>query len=159
MTVAIHPASAGDMADLRAGLARLAADLGGTCRATVAGLTAACTGPDPAAHALIARDPGALAGLALISPVYSTFRGAAGVFVNDLWVAPGWRRAGLGQRLMAACAAHGTRAWGAVYLRLDLHDGNDRARAFYRRLGLAPARGETALFLDAAPFGALAAAA
>jgi ribosomal protein S18 acetylase RimI-like enzyme len=146
--VAIGVAGPGDMADLHAALAHLAGELGGTCGTTVAALTAACTGPSAAGCGVIARENGAVAGAAILSPVFSSFRGCAGVFVNDLWVAPAARGTGLGRRLLVACAGEGARRWHAGYLRLDVHDDNTGGRAFYDRLGFRPAGGETMLVLD-----------
>lgn len=154
--VTIRVAGPGDVARLCAGLDELARDLGARSAATRAGLTAACFGPSPAAHGLIALAGEETAGLALVSPLFSSFRGLPGVFVNDLWVAGGWRGTGLGRRMLAASAAHGARLWGAGYLRLDVHDGNPGALAFYDRLGLRQTVGEKGLFLDPEGLAALA---
>jgi ribosomal protein S18 acetylase RimI-like enzyme len=51
-----------------------------------------------------------------------------------MWVAPQARGAGLADRLIAAMARH-ARGQDAPTLTLWVTDGNDRARAFYRRAG------------------------
>jgi ribosomal protein S18 acetylase RimI-like enzyme len=57
-----------------------------------------------------------------------------GWHVISMWVSPPARGAGLAGRLIAAVARH-ARAEGAPALTLWVTDGNDRARAFYRRAG------------------------
>ncbi len=57
-----------------------------------------------------------------------------GWHVISMWVRPAARGAGLAGRLIDAVARH-ARAEGAPTLTLWVTDGNDRARAFYRRAG------------------------
>jgi ribosomal protein S18 acetylase RimI-like enzyme len=57
-----------------------------------------------------------------------------GWHVISMWVSPPARGAGLADRLIGAVARH-ARAEGAPTLTLWVTDGNDRARAFYRRAG------------------------
>ena len=151
----IRPAEADDVAALDAGLRALSEGMGDAHRAGPAELRAAGFGPNPAFHALLAERSGAVAGVVLVSPVFSTVRGAAGAFVSDLWVDPVLRGAGLGGRLLAAAHDSAERHWGAAFLRLAVYDDNPRARAFYERLGFAPQPGEIILTLDARGLAAL----
>jgi len=57
-----------------------------------------------------------------------------GWHVISMWVSPPARGSGLAGRLIDAVAAH-ARADGAPSLTLWVTDGNERARAFYRRAG------------------------
>ena len=57
-----------------------------------------------------------------------------GWHVISMWVAPQARGAGLAERLIDAVAGH-ARGQNASTLTLWVTDGNDRARAFYRRVG------------------------
>ena len=54
-----------------------------------------------------------------------------------MWVAPGWRGQGIADRLVEAVCDLARRA-GAGTVTLGVTEVNDRARAFYRRLGFAP---------------------
>jgi diamine N-acetyltransferase len=67
-----------------------------------------------------------------------------GVFVpqrygvlDDLAVAPNWRRAGVGTALTRA-AEHWARAHGARWLELGVYQFNEPARSFYEKLGYLP---------------------
>ena len=64
------------------------------------------------------------------------FGGPLGV-VDDLYVAPAWRRRGIARTLLAAlqgeCAARRCRAW-----QVEVGAGNTAALALYGNLGLAP---------------------
>jgi ribosomal protein S18 acetylase RimI-like enzyme len=90
-------------------------------------------GSDPKFGAVIAEQNGRPVGFALYTFNYSTWTGARGIFIEDIWVEPEARRGGVARALMAAlareCAANGLK-------RIDLHvlDWN-RARGFYERLG------------------------
>ncbi|KUF09180.1 GNAT family N-acetyltransferase [Pseudoponticoccus marisrubri] len=154
MDSTIRIAQEADAAALQEGLRRLAVDLGDAYRVDAATLARAGWGSTPAFRAQIAGE-GALAGLALYSPAFSTLRGGAGLYVSDLWVAPEARGTGLGRRLLGAAFADAAKAWGAVYLRLQVYDRTPAARRFYDRLGFAAARGATDMILDEAGCAAL----
>ncbi|AVO36902.1 GNAT family N-acetyltransferase [Pukyongiella litopenaei] len=155
MTASIRQAVRSDAERLDAALAALAGDLGDPYRATPAGLERAGWGRAPAFRAQIAEAGTDLAGLALYSPGLSTVMGGPGLYVSDLWVAPGHRSDGLGQRLLAAAFADAAHVWGACFLRLQVYDRSPAARRFYDRLGFVPSTGHTDLFLDEAGCAAL----
>ena len=92
-------------------------------------------GPQASFETMIADTIDAPQGMALFFRHFSTTRGLAGVYVQDLWIAPGSRGAGLGQRLLASVADHAARGWDAQYLALTVHRGNPGAARFYQRLG------------------------
>ena len=112
-------------------------------------------GPDPAFEALIARAGGTAVGYALYFPAYNTEVGARALFMNDLWVAPDYRSARVGRRLMAALAAH-ARDGGYVAIWWGVRNKNTRGLRFYAALG---AKDDDAriLELDGAPLARLAA--
>jgi GNAT superfamily N-acetyltransferase len=95
-------------------------------------------GPDPKAWVLIAEPPGAevVAGLAFCSWNFSTWEGRPGVWLDDLYIRPEYRRCGLGRELLDALRARTT---GRV--EWDMQAGNAQAELFYRRLGAEPVRG------------------
>jgi ribosomal protein S18 acetylase RimI-like enzyme len=135
--VAVRWATAADAPALHAALAALSRDLGDEHRASEEALAAACFGPSAFASALLSEAGGNLVGVALIAPIFSTTRGAAGVYLSDLWVDPAWRGARLGRRLLAEVARHGDERWGATFIKLAVYDENPGAARFYQTTGFA----------------------
>jgi ribosomal protein S18 acetylase RimI-like enzyme len=154
---AIRPAEPGDAEALDAALAALSADLGDVHRSDAAALRAHGFGPGASFRALVAEGGGAagFAGAVLMSPIFSTVKGGPGVYVSDLWVAPGLRGSGLGRRLLAAAAEAARAEWGARHLKLTVYDDNPRARAFYERLGFVADPRALTLAIEGAALDAL----
>lgn len=92
---------------------------------------------EPLVHALVAEVDGAVAGIAIWYVSFSTWEGRHGIFLEDLYVRPEHRSAGLGRALLAGLAAE---AVSRGYPRLDwsVLDWNAPARGFYERLGAQP---------------------
>ncbi|MGC9417869.1 MAG: GNAT family N-acetyltransferase [Rhodovulum sp.] len=153
--VTIRRASKADLGQLDAGLRQLSADLADPHRARISDLEKVLTGPAPLAHAVIAETDNDLAGLAMFSPIFSTMRGSAGLYVSDLWVSGAARGQGLGQRVLAAAAEEAGQLWDARFLRLVVYYDNPAAQRFYRRLGLAADGNEILMTLDASGLDAL----
>ena len=141
-----------DVALLDEGLRRLSADLGDTHKGDAALLEQALFGVHPSAYATLAMQGGDLRGVALYSPVHSTVRGAAGVYVSDLWVAPEGRGHGIGRRLLAGAAMLAAHWWNARWLTLAVYEHSTESRKFYERLGFGPQEGATVMKLDAQGF-------
>ena len=102
--------------------------------ATEAMIDAALFGPNPRAFCDIAEWDGEAAGFALWFANYSSFRGRHGLYLEDLFVRPGFRRRGIGsalfRHLARRCVAQGwTRFEWAVL------DWNAPSIAFYQSLG------------------------
>lgn len=153
--VTIRRAGEADLGRLDTGLRQLSAALGDAHSAARDDLHRACFGAGPVVRAMIAERGEALLGIALFSPVFSTMRGAIGLYVSDLWVDETARGAGLGRRLLAAAAREGNLLWDARFLRLVVYDDNPSARAFYRKLGFSDDRREILMTLDEAGIAAL----
>jgi GNAT superfamily N-acetyltransferase len=112
-------------------------------------------GEQPAAAALIAERGGEAAGYALCFPTFSSFRVSRGIWLEDLFVLPAHRNAGVGRALLAAVAArvpseNGRLEWAAL-------DWNELALGFYRGIGARPMDGWTSLRLDGEALARLAA--
>ncbi len=98
------------------------------------GLAAQLFGPRPYAEVLIAEVEGTPAGFALFFHNFSTFLGKPGLYLEDLYVQPAFRKLGLGKQLMTRLAQIaverdcGRFEWSVL-------DWNTPAIDFYRRLG------------------------
>lgn len=98
-------------------------------------------GPDPAARVLLAEpeppDTG-IAGFALWYPTFSTFLGRPGIWLEDLFVRPPFRRRGIGLALLRHLRSltDGRVEWSVL-------DWNQPAIDFYRALGARPVDGWT----------------
>lgn len=148
----VRNAVAADVPVLRAMLQALSDVDGGTgAVATEAALMTHGFGPRPLFQAVIAEADQPL-GMAIYFPDFSTHRGEPGVYVQDIYVAPGARGTSLGPRLLAEVMAR--QDFGARYLTLAVSPANTGALRFYQRLGFRP-RGYDFLILDGAELAAL----
>lgn len=138
----------GDLTRLEAALRALSAELSEGYATDSAVLSQAVLGTEPAAHGLLALQGDKILGAALYSPVFSTVRGAAGVYISDLWVSAEARGQGLGARLLAQVARDGAALWQASWLKLAVYDHSHSAQDFYQRLGFQPATGMQEMRLD-----------
>ncbi len=153
--LALRIAEAQDVPRLQDALERLSEDLGDTHAASEADLRRAGWGGAPAFRAVLAEAGDELAGAALYSPCFSTVRGGAGIYVSDLWAAPGFRGKGIGRRLLARVWEDAEQVWAARFVKLNVYHHSDRARAFYERLGFAAAEDVQEMVLGAEGCAAL----
>lgn len=138
-------AEAADVPVLQAMLTDLARHEGGSgAVASVAALTEHGFGARPLFRAVLACEARAL-GMAIFYPDFSTHRGQAGVYVQDLFVDRQARGGGVGRGLLAAVMR--LQDWGAQYLTLGVSPDNEVALAFYTRCGFR-ARGYRFMILD-----------
>jgi GNAT superfamily N-acetyltransferase len=91
-------------------------------------------GPHPKFRAVIAEQDGQAAGYAVFFEFYSTFQARTGLFVDDIFVRPQFRKKGIGRALLAHVARI---AWQEGYfcMRWEVLDWNTPAIEFYKRLG------------------------
>jgi GNAT superfamily N-acetyltransferase len=136
----IRPVRETDLASVTAMVHELAAyeRAADECELTVEHLRTALFAPRPAVFAHVAELPGEPepVGFSLWFRNFSTWRGVHGIYLEDLYVRPVARDAGVGRAMLAAlaalCVAHG-------YGRLDwwvLHW--NPAREFYHAIGARP---------------------
>jgi GNAT superfamily N-acetyltransferase len=92
-------------------------------------------GDKPAFSTLIAEVGGEFAGLCLHFPIFSTWMGRPGVYIQDLYVEDRFRGRKIGEKLLRQ-VARDCRRDGGVYLRLSVDTDNDGAKAFYEKLGI-----------------------
>ena len=108
--------------------------LSGEVTATEDGLRQALFGASSPARALIARDGAEAVGFAVYFYNFSTFLGRPGLYLEDLFVRPDWRRRGVGRRLLRHLARLAV-AEGCGRLEWSVLDWNAPAIAFYRSIG------------------------
>ncbi|MGF1472676.1 MAG: GNAT family N-acetyltransferase [Rubrobacteraceae bacterium] len=82
------------------------------------------------------------AGFALFFHTFSTFLGRPGIYLEDLYVSPGFRGAGVGRALLVHLARL-SKDRGCGRLEWGVRDWNEPAIRFYKSLGADPMEGWT----------------
>ena len=126
-----------DDAALLAGLIRELAEferLGHECSATPENIARDGFGSRPKFRSVIAEWDGQPVGYAIFFEFYSSFQGRAGLFLDDIFVRPAFRKRGIGEALIAHVAGI---AWKEKYfcMRWEVLDWNKAAIDFYNKLG------------------------
>ena len=157
MNETIRRATPEDTADITAmihGLAEFerAAD---QCTVTETQISAALFGDCPTVHGHVAQVRGENAAMALWFVNFSTWDGVAGIYLEDLFVRPEFRRRGLARALLAALAGE---CFDNGYTRLSwaVLNWNTDAIALYDRVGAQPQREWTTYRLSGSPLAELA---
>jgi len=134
--VAVRPAGPEDLWLVHALVTELAAyeKLGHEVSATGADLAQALFCAAPKVFCEIAEVAGAPAGLVIWFYTFSTFRGRHGIWLEDLFVRPAYRRKGVGTALLAGLAAR-CRAETLARLEWSVLDWNTPSIRFYETLG------------------------
>jgi GNAT superfamily N-acetyltransferase len=99
-------------------------------------------GERPAAEVLIAHTNALPAAFALFFHNFSTFLGKPGIYLEDLYVRPGFRGAGIGRALLVHLAKL-ARERGCGRLEWSVLDWNEPAIRLYKSLGASPVSGWT----------------
>lgn len=136
MTLSIRPATAADL-PLIAQLIRDLAEyekLAHEVRFDEAVLEQKLFGERPYAEVVIGEIDGTPQGFALFFHNFSTFEGKPGIYLEDLFVRPGTRGAGLGKALLAHLARLAVER-DCARLEWSVLDWNEPAIGFYRALG------------------------
>lgn len=96
---------------------------------------------------LVAESKGAVVGFCLYTYAFSGWRGATGLFIEDLYVDNSARGMGLGKKLLAAAAQaeHGN----ASFIKLEVKLSDPAAVRFYENLGMTIFQGEGIMLLGA----------
>ncbi len=137
---ALRPAGPDDVGEILAMIRELATfeELADQVVCTAEDLERALFGPDAAVRVTLAEVDGAVAGHALWFRTFSTFLGRTGIWLEDLYVRPAYRRRGVAAQLLGHLKAtsEGRVEWTVL-------DWNADAIAFYRGLGARPLEGWT----------------
>ncbi len=105
-----------------------------SAEATVPMITEALFGAKPACEALMGEVDGGVQGFALFFHNFSTWKGRRGVYLEDLYVRPAARGAGLGKALFGAVAKIAVQR-GCPRMEWSVLDWNTPAIEFYKRMG------------------------
>ena len=157
MTLSIRPGELKDVpliAELIRGLARYE-KLEHEITMTEEKLTAHLFGERRYAETLIAEDGGQPVGFALFFHSFSTFLAQPGLYLEDLFVVPARRGAGIGRALLERLAQVAVDR-GCGRLEWTVLDWNKDAIRFYERLGAKPNSEWTVYRLTGEPLHALA---
>lgn len=136
-TLAIRPTRPDDAEIMHAAILRLGRhlDLSSKITSTPEDFRRFGFGPDAAFSGLIAEVQGEFAGVSLFFPIFSTWLGRPGVYIQDLYVEERFRGMKIGESLLRETAAW-SRERGGVYMRLAVDVSNPAAQRFYQKLGL-----------------------
>ena len=157
MTVSIRPANRSDLPLIAALIRDLAAyeNLSDEVRFDEAVLGEHLFGARPMAEVVIGELAGEAHGFALFCHNFSTFEGAPGIYLEDLYVRPDARGSGLGKALLAHLAATALQR-GCKRLEWSVLDWNEPSIGFYKNLGARMMDEWTVMRVDGAALGQLA---
>jgi GNAT superfamily N-acetyltransferase len=139
MTNPIRPATPQDIPAILHLLRELAAfeHLSDACVATESLLHQHLFGPSPAAGALVAVSENQVIGYAIYFRTFSTFLALPGLYLEDLYIQPAYRRRGLAKSMLAEiCRIAVSRGYGRV--EWAVLKWNQPAITFYESIGAVP---------------------
>jgi GNAT superfamily N-acetyltransferase len=132
----IDPATPEDVDEILAMIRELAQyeRLEHLCVSTPADVARALFEPPSRVEVVVAREGGRAIGFALFFHNFSTFLGKPGLYLEDLFVRPQWRRKGYGRALLVHLARL-AEARGCGRFEWSVLDWNEPAIRFYESLG------------------------
>jgi ribosomal protein S18 acetylase RimI-like enzyme len=86
------------------------------------------------AHVTIAEDAGLILGVCLWCMTFSSWRGAKGIYISDLYVLEHARGRKVGEKLLRGVMADAAKQ-GACFIKMEVDSTNTGAHRFYGRLG------------------------
>jgi ribosomal protein S18 acetylase RimI-like enzyme len=106
------------------------------------------------AHVMVAEDAGLILGVCIWIITYSTWRGAKGVYICDLFVLEHARGRKVGDKLLRTTLIAAQKC-GASFVKMEVETVNTRAQEFYRRLGFTQKSEDQFFVLEPEAFSAL----
>jgi ribosomal protein S18 acetylase RimI-like enzyme len=86
------------------------------------------------AKVTIAEEAGSMLGVCLWTLAFSSWRGAKGIYISDLYVQPEARGRRIGEALLQEVVKQADQV-GAKYVKMEVDENNLGAQRFYQRLG------------------------
>jgi ribosomal protein S18 acetylase RimI-like enzyme len=86
------------------------------------------------AHVTIADDAGLILGVCLWCFTFSSWRGAKGIYISDLYVLEHARGRKVGEKLLRGVMIEAAKQ-GACFIKMEVEHTNTKAQRFYDRLG------------------------
>jgi ribosomal protein S18 acetylase RimI-like enzyme len=127
--------------------------VGERCQSTLEDIETHGFGDYPQFTVMLAEIDGNIAGICLYFPMFSTWLGKPGLYIQDIYIHEGYRNAKLGEKLLRHVSRTG-RDKGYAYLRLTVDEGNDGGARFYSNHGFVRSDDEYIYKLTDAAFDA-----
>ncbi len=112
------------------------------CEVTEESLQAAIFGENSFVESLIALADDRLVGYAIFFPYFASFRGQRGLYLEDIYLKPEFRQAGLGEKILREIARAGAEK-GCLRIDFQVLKHNQQAINFYEKLGAIKDESET----------------
>lgn len=125
------------------------------CEVTEENLLDVLFGENAFVQSLIAFDDEMPIAYAIFFPFFSSFRGRRGIYLEDIYIKPDFRRFGLGKKILHEIAKIG-KAHGGLRIDFQVLKDNSLAQNFYKKLGAVCNEDETHFKFDDEAFQNLA---
>ncbi|MDB5665963.1 GNAT family N-acetyltransferase [Cypionkella sp.] len=152
--ISYRRAVASDVALIHAMLSEMAEAEDGVIGGGTDGLLQHGFGPEPKFRVVLAEEHGVALGFCLFLPEYSSWRGAMGLFVQDIYLRHAARGKGMGRGLLAAALTE-SQDWQPSFVALMVKRSNAMAVGFYETLGFVLRDASDPFILEGAGFSAL----
>jgi ribosomal protein S18 acetylase RimI-like enzyme len=149
MSIGIRPMRLGEEDAVATMLRQLPKDLGLAVVPKVTGKS--LRHADGLARVTVAENSGLLVGCCLWVMTYSSWRGAKGIYISDIYVMEHARDQKVGDKLLRR-VARDAQASGATFIKLEVDVTNSKARAFYERRGFKHKADDQLLILEPEEF-------
>jgi ribosomal protein S18 acetylase RimI-like enzyme len=153
MSIGIRPMRRGEEDAVATMLRQLPKDLGLAVVPKVTGKS--LRDAEGLARVTIAENSGLLVGCCLWVLTYSSWRGAKGIYISDIYVMEHARGQKVGDKLLHRVAVE-AQALGASFFKLEVDVTNSKARVFYERRGFKYKAEDQLMFLEPEEFIAFA---
>lgn len=153
MSIGIRPMRQGEEDAVVTMLRQLPKDLGLSVVPKITGES--LRDADGLARVTVAENSGLLVGCCLWVMTYSSWRGAKGIYISDIYVMEHARDQKVGDKLLRR-VARDAQALGAAFIKLEVDVTNSKARAFYERRGFKHKADDQLLILEPEEFTAFA---
>lgn len=153
MSIGIRPMREGEEGAVVTMLRQLPMDLGLPVTPQVTGES--LRQADGLARVTVAENSGLLVGCCLWVMTYSSWRGAKGIYISDIYVMEHARDQKVGDKLLRGVVRE-AQSLGASFIKLEVDVTNSKARAFYERRGFKHKAEDQLLILEPEQFIAYA---